>query len=212
MSIETSFHLQEQASDEPARILIVDDVPENIGVLFEFLITQGYEVSIAPDGIHALEVIRYDPPDLILLDVMMPGIDGFETCRRIKADPTYAWLPVIFMTALSDTIDKAQGLWVGAVDYITKPVQKDEVLARVHAHLASYRLQQQLLAQRHTLSQELNTLLQPLQQQLAQLQPGERLTTEQLQALQQQAAALGEQLARPLPLPLPDTKSTQRDG
>jgi CheY-like chemotaxis protein len=83
-----------------AKILIVDDVPENISVLFEFLISQGYDVSIAPDGESAIEVVEHEPPDLILLDVMMPGIDGFETCRRLKEDEGHREIPVIFMTAL----------------------------------------------------------------------------------------------------------------
>jgi len=127
-----------------AKILIVDDVPENISVLFEFLIQQGYDVSIAPDGESAIEVVDNDPPDLILLDVMMPGIDGFETCRRLKADERHREIPVIFMTALSDTVDKVKGFQLGAVDYVTKPMQQDEVLVRIRAHLTIRRLQQEL--------------------------------------------------------------------
>ncbi len=126
------------------KILIVDDVPENISVLFEFMSEQGYEVSIAPDGESALEVVTHNAPDLILLDVMMPGIDGFETCRRLKAEEAFADIPVVFMTALSDTVDKVRGFGIGAVDYITKPVQQDEVLSRVRAHLTIHRLQQEL--------------------------------------------------------------------
>jgi len=128
----------------PAKILIVDDVPENISVLFEFLISQGFDVSIAPDGESALEVTAEEVPDLILLDVMMPGIDGFETCRRLKAQARTRDVPVIFMTALSDTVDKVKGFQFGAVDYVTKPVQQDEVLGRINAHIKIRQLQQTL--------------------------------------------------------------------
>ena len=124
-----------------AKILIVDDVPENIGVLFEFLAERGFDVSIAPDGESALEVVEHGPPDLILLDVMMPGIDGFETCRRLKAQDRYRDIPVIFMTALSDTVDKVKGFQLGAIDYVTKPVQQEEVMGRINAHITIRRLQ-----------------------------------------------------------------------
>jgi len=122
-------------------ILIVDDVAENISLLFEFLISHNFEVSVAENGESALEVIEEYPPNLILLDVMMPGIDGFETCRRIKANPKTQDIPIIFMTALSDTVDKVKGLELGAVDYVTKPFQQEEVLARINVHLTVYHLQ-----------------------------------------------------------------------
>lgn len=128
----------------PAKILIVDDVPENLSVLFDFLIVQGFDVSIAPDGEGALEAAAEEIPDLILLDVMMPGIDGFETCRRLKAIQGLGDVPVIFMSALTDTLDKVKGFEVGAVDYVTKPVQQDEVLGRINAHVTIRRLQQKL--------------------------------------------------------------------
>jgi two-component system, NtrC family, sensor kinase len=116
-------------------ILIVDDVPTNIKVLFDLLTESGFKVSIAKSGESALEKVHDFHPNLILLDVMMPGIDGFETCRRLKADPNTADIPTIFMTALSDTVDKVKGLSLGAVDYITKPFQQEEVLARINIHL-----------------------------------------------------------------------------
>ncbi len=137
-----------------AKILIVDDVPENISVLFEFLINQGYEVSIAPDGESAIEVVEHEAPDLVLLDVMMPGIDGFETCRRLKADPKHKEIPVIFMTALSDTVDKVKGFQLGAVDYVTKPVQQDEVLGRIQAHITIRRLQLELKERNRLLGEQ----------------------------------------------------------
>jgi two-component system, sensor histidine kinase and response regulator len=149
-----------------AKILIVDDVPENIGVLFEFLIDQGYDVAIAPDGESAIEVVEHEPPDLILLDVMMPGIDGFETCRRLKEDDRYREIPVIFMTALSDTLDKVKGFQLGAVDYIAKPVQQDEVLGRIKAHITIRRLQQELKQQNAELDAFAHTVAHDLRNPL----------------------------------------------
>jgi signal transduction histidine kinase len=119
----------------PQTILVVDDNPTNLAVITEFLESQGFMVSVARDGEMALRTASYALPDLILLDVMMPGIDGFETCRQLKADSALAHIPVIFMTALSSTEDKVNGFTVGAVDYVTKPIQQEEVLARVQTHL-----------------------------------------------------------------------------
>ncbi|HID99155.1 MAG TPA: response regulator [Thiotrichaceae bacterium] len=125
-------------------ILIVDDIPDNVSTLFHFLDTHDFEVLVARDGEAALELIDYERPDLILLDVMMPGIDGFETCRRLKADVKTQEIPIIFMTALSDTLDKVKGFELGAVDYITKPIHQEEVLARINTHITLRYLQQQL--------------------------------------------------------------------
>jgi DNA-binding response OmpR family regulator/DNA-binding CsgD family transcriptional regulator len=117
------------------RILIVDDVPDNLSVLFAFLTEQGFRVFAADSGEQALDELPRIGPDLILLDVMMPGLDGFETCRLIKADARFADVPLFFLTALDDLVDKMKGFEAGAVDYITKPLQPEEVLARVNAHL-----------------------------------------------------------------------------
>jgi signal transduction histidine kinase len=117
-------------------ILIVDDTPTNLGVLFEFLADSGFQVLVAEDGQDAIEQMEYVLPDLILLDVIMPGMDGFETCRHLKAKAITQDIPIIFMTALSETVDKVKGLNLGAVDYITKPLQHEEVLARVKIHLS----------------------------------------------------------------------------
>ncbi len=126
------------------RILLVDDNPTNLKVLSDALRDQGWTTLVATDGESAIEQVEYAPPSLILLDVMMPGIDGFETCRRLKADPKTAGLPIIFMTALSDTVDKVKGLELGAVDYITKPFQHEEVLARVRLHLSLFNVSRSL--------------------------------------------------------------------
>ena len=128
-------------------IVIVDDKPTNLGVLFDFLTDSGFKVLVAQDGESAIQKVEYAHPDLILLDIMMPGIDGFETCRRLKANPSTCDIPVIFMTALSDTEDKLKGFSLGAVDYVTKPVQQEEVRARVTTHLTLRNLQKKLQAQ-----------------------------------------------------------------
>ena len=128
-------------------IVIVDDKPTNLGVLFDFLTDSGFKVLVAQDGESAIQKVEYAHPDLILLDVMMPGIDGFETCRRLKANPSTQDIPVIFMTALSETVDKVKGFSLGAVDYVTKPVQQEEVRARVTLHLTIRNLQKKLQEQ-----------------------------------------------------------------
>ena len=125
-------------------ILLVDDNPNNLSMLVDGLSTYGFELSVAPDGETALEQSQLYPPDLILLDVMMPGIDGFETCQRIKEHEKTKDIPVIFMTALSDTNSRVKGFSVGAVDFVTKPLQLEEVVARVSIHLKIRTLQIQL--------------------------------------------------------------------
>lgn len=125
-------------------ILVVDDVLDNIKVLLELLTSSGYRVLVAKNGPAALEKANFARPDLILLDVMMLGMDGFETCQHLKSQVGVCDIPVIFMTALADVQDKIRGFSVGAVDYITKPIQIEEVLVRVETHLNLRRLRQQL--------------------------------------------------------------------
>jgi signal transduction histidine kinase len=141
-------------------ILVVDDNPTNIQVLFDVLSEIGYRVAIAKSGEAALQRVQSYHPDLILLDVMMPGIDGFETCQHLKADCNTRDIPVIFMTALSDTVDKVKGLSLGAVDYITKPIQHEEALARIRVHLQLRNSQKSLQQQKIQLSQALDDLKQ----------------------------------------------------
>lgn len=136
--------MQNPNFDGPNAILIVDDMPVNIDALFKYLSQKGFKVFVARDGESALEQATLALPDLILLDIVMPGIDGFETCRRFKAQDATKDIPVIFMTALADTGDKIKGFEVGAVDYVTKPIQHEEVLARITAHLTIRSLQQRL--------------------------------------------------------------------
>src|SRR5919202_1740077 len=136
-------------------ILIVDDTPTNLEVLFDFLANAGFTVLVAEDGESAIERAQYAPPDLILLDVLMPGIGGFETCGRLKANELTKDIPIIFMTALSETVDKVRGLNLGAVDYVTKPLQHEEVLARIQLHLRLGKLTKTLQEQNQRLEQEI---------------------------------------------------------
>ena len=139
-----------------AVILIVDDTPDNLLVLFSYLEEQGFKVLLAEDGESALQIAKNQVPDLILLDVLMPNIDGFETCRRLKAKPVTRDIPVIFLTALSETVNKVQGFNLGGVDYITKPSQQEEVLARVQTHLNLARMRQALSIQNQELQRSLD--------------------------------------------------------
>ncbi|MDP1666511.1 MAG: response regulator transcription factor [Methylobacter sp.] len=119
--------------------MIVDDTPGNLALLSDTLSEAGYRVLVATDGISALEQIAYLKPDIILLDIMMPGIDGFETCNRLKSSPETADIPVLFMTALSELDNLLRGFDEGAVDYIVKPIRPPEVLARVDLQLTQAR-------------------------------------------------------------------------
>lgn len=120
-----------------ATVLVVDDMPENIDVLVGTL-KQDYNVKAAINGEMVLKIVRASPPDIILLDIMMPGIDGYEVCRRLKADHTTRHIPIIFITAKIGLDDELKGLELGAVDYITKPISPPIVKARVKTHLALY--------------------------------------------------------------------------
>jgi diguanylate cyclase (GGDEF)-like protein/PAS domain S-box-containing protein len=142
------------ASYPPARILVVDDNPVNLGLLVDHLEAQGFEVLVALGGHEALERVRFARPDLVLLDVMMPDIDGFETCRRLKADNAADDLPVIFMTALADLDSKVKAFAAGGVDYVSKPFQIEELLARVRTHLNLRRAKLDLMAQKSHLENE----------------------------------------------------------
>lgn len=117
-------------------ILIVDDTPDNLHLLAEMLGRQNYKVRPASNGLRALATVKKERPDLILLDIRMPDLDGYETCRRLKADESTRDIPVIFISALGEVFDKLTAFAVGGVDYVTKPFQVEEVIARVQTHLA----------------------------------------------------------------------------
>lgn len=163
--------------DSQQLVLVVDDNPINVKVLYDLLQEAGFRVLVARSGESAIEKLAVVSPDLVLLDVMMPGIDGFETCRRLKALPTTQDTPIIFMTALSEAADKMQGFSLGAVDYITKPFQQEEVLARITVHL-NLRHLNQVLEQRVTdRTIELSAALETIQQSQLQLVQSEKMST-----------------------------------
>lgn len=144
---------------EPGRkysILLVDDNPTNLNVLWDALRHDGLRLLVAKSGEEAIQRAELAKPELILLDVLMPGIDGFETCRRLKENPETRVIPVIFMTALADTIDKVRGFSLGAVDYITKPFQQEEVMARVETHLVLQDLRRELQQKNDALNRALD--------------------------------------------------------
>jgi two-component system, sensor histidine kinase and response regulator len=149
----------------PATIMVVDDNPANLRLLATLLTSQGYGVRPARNGQMAYRSAQAEPPDLILLDIRMPDLDGYKVCTRLKASPTTAEVPVIFVSALDDVFDKVKAFEVGAVDYLTKPFQSAEVLARVRTHLALRALRQQQAEQNQSLRTALEQL-QTLQQQL----------------------------------------------
>lgn len=147
-------------------ILLVDDNPANLQMLFQLLEKSvGCKLLIAKNGETALAIARKTKPDLILLDIMMPGIDGFEVCRRLKADPVTCPIPVIFLSALDEIADKVKGLQLGAVDYVSKPFQAEEVIARVNTHLTIHRLSHEVQEQRDELERELK-IVSELQREL----------------------------------------------
>ena len=144
------------SAGEPPAILIVDDTPANLGLVVDSLSDQGFRVLVALDGEEALERAQFSRPDLILLDVKMPGIDGFETCRRLKMNEHTRDIPVIFMSSLTGIGDLVEGFGAGGADYVTKPVRIDEMMARISTHLALRAMHKQLVAQNRQLSNEVN--------------------------------------------------------
>lgn len=141
--------------DIPETILLVDDTPDNLRLLSQILTERQYQVRAVTNGERALATAKLDPPDLILLDIRMPGINGFEVCVSLKIDPRTHDVPVIFISALDDVADKVKAFDVGGVDYITKPFQYEEVIARVETHLDLRRLQRQLERSNQRMAREL---------------------------------------------------------
>jgi two-component system, NtrC family, sensor kinase len=170
-------------------LLIVDDTPANLRLLSNILKEQGYQVRPTPSGELALSAAQGMPPDLILLDINMPQMDGYEVCERLKANDRTCHIPVIFISALNDILDKVKAFSVGGVDYITKPFQVEEVLARVETHLSLCRLQQSL--------QEKNRDLETTLEQLQTTQ-NELVQSEKMAALGQLIAGIAHEINTPL--------------
>ena len=141
-----------------ARILVVDNVLPNVKLLEAKLSREYYDVLTATNGPDALEIIEREVPDIILLDVMTPGMDGFEVCAQIKANPNLMHIPVVMVTALSDTSDRVRGLEAGADDFLTKPVYVDELRARITAGERILEMQRQLSEQNRVISRTLTEL------------------------------------------------------
>ncbi len=177
-------------------ILIIDDNPTNLSVLVDYLEDCGFEIMVARDGEIGLKRAKIANPDLILLDVMMPGIDGFETCQRLKADDETAGMPVIFMTALDSTEDKLKGFEVGGVDYVTKPIQHQEVLARVTTHLRI-----------RDLTLNLNTKVAELTQTRSEL-----VQSEKMASLGRLVAGFAHELNTPIGVAVGTTSTLQKQS
>ncbi|ACC73642.1 hybrid sensor histidine kinase/response regulator [Paraburkholderia phymatum] len=151
--------MREHNKDAPV-VLVVDDTAANLGLVVDTLEAEGLRVAVARDGHEALRRAELVKPDLILLDVMMPGLDGFQTCRALKDNPVTRDIPVIFMTSLTQTEDKIMGFRVGAMDFVTKPLQMEEVAVRVQTHLKLRALQRLQQEQNARLEEEIKTRIQ----------------------------------------------------
>jgi DNA-binding response OmpR family regulator len=167
-------------SDHLATILLVEDNPGNLKLLTIILENRGYRVLLVPSGEHALEALQLSIPDLVLLDVRLPGIDGYEVCKKIKATPSTAQLPVLFISALNKPEDVIRGFEAGGIDFVTKPIQEAEVLARIDTHIQLYQSRLQLA------------------EKSAKLEQANRQVNEALEAKSSFLASMSHELRTPL--------------
>jgi len=172
-------------NDHPkANILVVDDTPDNLRLLVGILTERGYKVRAALNGPHALKTAQANPPDMILLDIKMPNMDGYEVCEQLKTDERTRDIPVIFISALHEVLDKVKGFEAGGVDYITKPFQAEEVLARVKIHLILHRLRNHLEELVEERTSELIKTNEQLQQEIGERKRAEQELQESLVEIQ----------------------------
>lgn len=183
-------------SPSPPKILVVDDTPANVKLLVDVLIAKGYAATAAVNGEDALTAIAHDPPDLVLLDIMMPGLSGYEVCRRLRANPETALLPVVLCTSLDPQQERLHGIEAGADDFVSKPINRPELLARVKSLLRIKSLQDEVRSQAAELARWNQTLEERVQEQVGQLERLSRLKGFFSPQLAEAIVAGGEELLK----------------
>ena len=182
--------------EQPPKILVVDDTPANVKLLVDVLAAKGYAASAATHGEEALAMIAREQPDLVLLDIMMPGLSGYEVCRRIRADPQTALLPVVLCTSLDPQQERINGIEAGADDFVSKPINRPELLARVKSLLRIKSLQDEVKAQAAQIAQWNRTLEQRVQEQVGQIDRLGRLKSFFSPQLAEAIVAGGEEMLK----------------